>query len=83
MIVVVRLNGHLFLSAAISYARCDPTKGYYWEFPNDKSTEEHEKKQTGQKEEPSDTQRRKVDYLLTDLVKRFPPKAFAKKVKSI
>ena len=66
-------------SSAISYARCDPTKGYHWEFPNDKSPKVH-KKQPSQKEEPSDVQRRKVDSLLMDLVRKFPPKAFARKV---
>ena len=41
------------------------------------------KKQTSQKEEPSDVQRRKVDNLLTDLVRKFPPKAFARKVSEL
>lgn len=68
------------ISSAISYARYDPTKGYQWEFPNNKSAEVGEKKQPSQKEEPSDPQRRRVDNLLTDLVRKFPPKAFSRKV---
>ena len=70
----------LFFHSAISYARYDPTKGYHWEFPNNKSPEIGEKKQQSQREEPSDPQRRRVDSLLTDLVRKFPPKAFSRKV---
>lgn len=78
----ITTNGLIMVcfSAAISYARYDPTKGYQWEFPNSKSYDSHVKKQPSQKEEPSDAQRRKVDNLLTDLVRKFPPKAFARKV---
>lgn len=76
-IIVKRLH---FFRSAISYARYDPTKGYHWQFPNNKSAEVGEKKQPSQKEEPSDPQRRRVDSLLADLVRKFPPKAFSRKV---
>ena len=33
-------------------------------------------------EEPSDTQRRRVDVLLNDLMKKFQPKAFTGKVRA-
>ena len=73
-----------FFRSAISYARYDPTKGYQWEFPNNKTAEVGgEKKQQSQKEEPSDPQRRRVDSLLADLVRKFPPRAFSRKVHRI
>lgn len=66
---------------ATSYARYDPSKGYYWEFPNDPSSENSSNQTSKPKhEEPNDTQRKRVDILLGDLVKKFPPKAFARKV---
>ena len=66
---------------ATSYARYDPSKGYYWEFPNDPSSEKSSQKASKPKqEEPDNTQRKRVDLLLGDLVKKFPPKAFARKV---
>lgn len=87
---------------ANSYARYDPSKGYYWEFPDDKPAGGHmdtasgfllilflpslllaadkDQKKPGTDEEPREAQRKKVDNLLTELVKKFPPKAFAGKV---
>jgi len=68
----------------ISYSRYDPNRGYYWEFPDEAG-------QQGQKdmpsevstkpEDPTDTQRRRVDSLLSDLMKKFPPKTFGKRVR--
>ena len=39
-----------------------------------------DQKKPGTDEEPREAQRKKVDNLLTELVKKFPPKAFAGKV---
>ena len=67
----------------ISYERYDPSKGYSWKFPNETSKEGKEgvsSKALSQFEQPSEEQRRKVDRLLTDLVQKFPPKAFGRRV---
>ncbi len=65
-----------------SHSRYDPNRGYFWEFPEE--TSQHVKEAAGTSlvrlEEPTDSQRRRVDVLLNDLIKKFPPKAFAKKV---
>ena len=73
-----------YLLPGISYSRYDPNRGYYWEFPDEAG-------QQGQKdtpseaparpEDPTDTQRRRVDSLLNDLMKKFPPKSFGKRVR--
>ena len=75
--------------------RYNPSRGYYWEFPDDqpklKGKEEGEgaggggggaKQSAGsssKEEQPSEGQRRRVDTLLSELMRKFPPKAFAAK----
>ncbi|GFU90956.1 mediator of RNA polymerase II transcription subunit 6 [Trichonephila clavipes] len=55
---------------ASSYSHYHPSKGYWWEF---KDNEKKEKTKT--KEEPGSAfQRRRVDILLSELAKKFPPK---------
>ncbi|GFT39688.1 mediator of RNA polymerase II transcription subunit 6 [Nephila pilipes] len=55
---------------ASSYSHYHPSKGYWWEF---KDNEKKEK--TKIKEEPGSAfQRRRVDILLSELAKKFPPK---------
>ncbi|GBM78376.1 Mediator of RNA polymerase II transcription subunit 6 [Araneus ventricosus] len=55
---------------ASSYSHYHPSKGYWWEF---KDNEKKEKTKT--KEEPGSAfQRRRVDVLLSELAKKFPPK---------
>ncbi|KAL5464155.1 hypothetical protein EMCRGX_G033124 [Ephydatia muelleri] len=67
---------HSAFSEAISYARYDPTKGYYWEFPDD----EPEKRGTATiTEEPNEIQRKRSDLLLAELTKKFPMKAYTSK----
>lgn len=59
---------------ASSFARYHPFKGYWWEF-KDQDTSEKEKGKDKAKEEPSSIfQRRRVDMLLNELAKQFPPK---------
>ncbi|KAG8183809.1 hypothetical protein JTE90_027734 [Oedothorax gibbosus] len=55
---------------AVSYSHYHPSKGYWWEF------KDHEKKEKVKtKEEPGSAfQRRRVDVLLSELAKKFPPK---------
>ena len=65
--------------AVRSYSRYDPNRGNYWEFPNEKSPKDVPVSQL-QLGDPGEIQRRRVDNLLSDLLKKFPPKAFAKKV---
>lgn len=55
---------------AASYSQYHPSKGYWWEF---KENEKQEKAKI--KEEPGSAfQRRRVDVLLGELAKKFPPK---------
>lgn len=71
-------------AAVLSLARYDPNRGYHWEFPGDTAAEQNKKDtRTTQlrHDEPEESQRRRVDTLLSDLLKKFPPKIFAKKVK--
>lgn len=61
---------------ARSFSQYHPSKGYYWDFKGkdktEKATGEDKKKQ---KEEPSSLfQRQRVDILLAELGKKFPPK---------
>lgn len=67
---------HSAFSEAISYARYDPTKGYYWEFPDD---EPEKKGVTSTPEEPSTNQQRRTEVLLAELTKKFPMKAYTSK----
>lgn len=57
----------------LSYSRYHPSKGYTWEF-KDKEFEDKAAKKS-KKEEPSSVfQRQRVDMLLGDLSRKFPPK---------
>lgn len=65
-----------------SYMRYHPTKGYSWEFSkdgqNDKQKEKEMKeriaKEKAKEDFGSSFQRRRVDLLLAELAKKFPPK---------
>lgn len=66
-----------------SYMRYHPTRGYSWDFgkdsQNDKDKDVPEKEKERVKERAKDDmgssfQRRRVDMILTDLIKKFPPK---------
>ncbi|XP_014785185.1 mediator of RNA polymerase II transcription subunit 6 isoform X1 [Octopus bimaculoides] len=60
---------------ALSYARYHPSKGYWWEFKDKEETEKSKVKDTKKKEEPSSVfQRQRVDLLLSELSKKFPPR---------
>ncbi|CAG0891778.1 unnamed protein product [Cyprideis torosa] len=66
---------------ASSYSQYHPSKGYWWKFPsNDLSTQanpnkEKEKGKSGSQDEPSSLfQRQRVDVLLSEWTRRFPPK---------
>lgn len=79
-VVITHCTACSSLATATSYARYDPSKGYYWEFPNDPSSKSSSTEASKPKqEEPSDIQRKRVDMILGDLIKKFPPKAFARK----
>ncbi|GIY01719.1 mediator of RNA polymerase II transcription subunit 6 [Caerostris extrusa] len=55
---------------ASSYSHYHPSKGYWWEFKD-----QEKKERTKVKEEPGSAfQRRRVDILLSELAKKFPPK---------
>lgn len=78
-----RIQAALFnLSSAFtethSYMRYHPTKGYSWEFKDStdsKKEKEKEKSKEKIKEEQSySLQRRRMDLLLADLTRKFPPK---------
>jgi mediator of RNA polymerase II transcription subunit 6 len=61
-----------------SYAKYHASKGYSWDFSANKSISEkakiQPKKETTTKEEPSSIfQRKRVDMLLAELVRKFPP----------
>jgi mediator of RNA polymerase II transcription subunit 6 len=65
---------------AHSYMRYHPTKGYTWDFARENGDKEAsksvDKKKDKQKEETSSAfQRARVDLLLGELMKKFPPKA--------
>ena len=63
---------------ALSYSRYHPSKGYWWEFPNQESGKDKaqpKKKVKKTKEEPSSTfQRQCLDMLLDEWTRRFPPR---------
>ncbi|XP_064600046.1 mediator of RNA polymerase II transcription subunit 6-like isoform X2 [Liolophura sinensis] len=63
---------------AQSYSKYHPSKGYWWEFKDPEETEKVKPKEKKQKEEPSSLfQRQRVDLLLGELSKKFPPKFVA------
>jgi len=57
----------------LKYTRYHPSKGYWWEF-KDKDPEEATKKKVKTAEPSSIFQRQRVDMLLAELAKSFPPK---------
>ncbi|RWS17922.1 mediator of RNA polymerase II transcription subunit 6-like protein [Dinothrombium tinctorium] len=61
-----------------SFMRYHPTKGYSWEFGKESESKDREKSEKSKektKEEPSSAfQRARVDILLGELMKKFPPK---------
>ncbi|KAL7306702.1 hypothetical protein TKK_0001374 [Trichogramma kaykai] len=58
---------------ASSFSRYNPNKGYFWDFGNKGSTTKND---SVVKEEPSTLfQRQRVDMLLGDLTRKFPPPA--------
>ncbi|XP_052700870.1 mediator of RNA polymerase II transcription subunit 6-like isoform X1 [Crassostrea angulata] len=60
---------------AMSYSRYHPSKGYSWEFSEKEEPEKKESSDKKKKEEPSSFfQRQRVDNLLGELAKKFPPK---------
>ncbi|KAL4237266.1 Mediator of RNA polymerase II transcription subunit 6 [Mactra antiquata] len=62
---------------AQSFSRYHPSKGYWWEF-NQQDTAEKDDKKKKKKEEPGSMfQRQRVDLLLGELAKKFPPKFVA------
>ena len=75
---ITHTHTHTHTHSVTSYARYDPSKGYSWVFPSETSQDEPVSRQP-QSEQPSDEQRRRVDRLLTDLMLKFPPKAFGRK----
>lgn len=66
----------------VSYSRYDPNRGYYWEFPDETANGKKDSASDSllRPDDPGETQRRRVDHLLNDLLKKFPPRVFSKKV---
>nr|CAG4644322.1 EOG090X0E0D [Lepidurus arcticus] len=63
---------------AVSFSQYHPSKGYWWEFRDKEANEKEAKKKDKSKEEPSSLfQRQRVDMLLAELTKKFPPKVAA------
>ncbi|XP_060601728.1 mediator of RNA polymerase II transcription subunit 6-like isoform X1 [Ruditapes philippinarum] len=61
---------------AQSFSRYHPSKGYWWDFNQQDHSEKDEKKK--KKDEPGSIfQRQRVDLLLGELAKKFPPKFVA------
>ncbi|XP_076354122.1 mediator complex subunit 6 isoform X2 [Tachypleus tridentatus] len=59
---------------ALSYSRYHPSKGYWWEFKDQETTDKSKTKEKVKEEPSSIFQRRRVDVLLAELTKKFPPK---------
>nr|CAG4652186.1 EOG090X0E0D [Triops cancriformis] len=60
---------------AVSFSQYHPSKGYWWEFKDKDANDKDSKKKEKLKEEPSSLfQRQRVDMLLAELTKKFPPK---------
>lgn len=63
---------------AQSFSRYHPSKGYWWDFNQQDQTDKEDKKKKKKKEEPGSLfQRQRVDLLLGELAKKFPPKFVA------
>ncbi|GAB6024324.1 Thioredoxin- transmembrane protein 1 [Chamberlinius hualienensis] len=59
----------------LSYSRYHPSKGYWWDFSDIEGVESSKKAKNKTKEEPSSLfQRQRVDILLGELAKKYPPK---------
>ncbi|XP_022696741.1 mediator of RNA polymerase II transcription subunit 6-like isoform X2 [Varroa jacobsoni] len=60
---------------AHSFSRYHPSKGYWWDFgKDDDDAKKKDKEKEDQKETASLFQRRRVDLLLGELARRYPPK---------
>lgn len=59
---------------ASMYSRYHPSKGYWWEFKDTESSDKSKSKEKHKEEPGSVFQRRRVDILLGELAKKFPPK---------
>ncbi|XP_069117210.1 mediator of RNA polymerase II transcription subunit 6-like isoform X3 [Argopecten irradians] len=60
---------------AQSFSKYHPSKGYWWEFKDQENSDKKDSKDKKKKEEPSSMfQRQRVDLLLGELSKKFPPK---------
>jgi len=57
----------------LSYTRYHPSKGYSWEF-KEKDDDQSSKKREGAVDPSSIFQRQRVDVLLMELGKKFPPR---------
>ncbi|XP_014671799.1 PREDICTED: mediator of RNA polymerase II transcription subunit 6-like isoform X2 [Priapulus caudatus] len=60
---------------ALSFSRYHPSKGYWWEFKEKQQDTKNKKKEKKKDEQGSIFQIQRVDALLEDLSKRFPPKS--------
>lgn len=68
---------------ATSYSRYHPNKGYSWDFSKTaaEKAKPKEKKEEKKKEEPSSMfQRQRVDMLLVDFLRKFPPPQVAQAI---
>lgn len=69
--------GHHLQSAfdeALSFSRYHPSKGYWWEFKDADIPDKTKPKEKGKEEPSSLFQRQRVDMLLADLTRKYPPK---------
>lgn len=58
-----------------SYSRYHPSKGYWWDFKEQEGIDVKKPAKDNAKDEPSSLfQRQRVDVLLTELAKKYPPK---------
>lgn len=62
---------------AQSFSRYHPSKGYWWDFNQQDESEKSEKKDKKREEPGSMFQTQRVDLLLGELAKKFPPKFVA------
>ncbi|KAK3587429.1 hypothetical protein CHS0354_007915 [Potamilus streckersoni] len=62
---------------AHSYARYHPSRGYWWEFHDKEDSDKSDVKEKKKDEPSSIFQRQRVDLLLGELAKKFPPKFVA------
>ncbi|XP_052271074.1 mediator of RNA polymerase II transcription subunit 6-like isoform X2 [Dreissena polymorpha] len=62
---------------AKSFSRYHPSKGYWWEFNQQEQSDKSEGKKKRKEEPGSFFQRQRVDLLLGELAKKFPPKFVA------